>query len=214
MSRRALTLVTGPAAEPVLLQEAKNWARIDGTDDDALVAALITAAVQATEEYLRRSLISQTWKLTLDLPRSRNYDCLGEGVYDMPPSVLYDGLPRSVALPRGPIQSVTSVKTYDTSNAESTYSGSNYYVDTAGDRLVLNQSAVWPGVLRDTAAVAITYVTGYGDTSSAVPMPIKTAILMHVTGMYESRGQCDQSDLPAGAKQLLNQYRIMGERYG
>jgi hypothetical protein len=208
--RSSLTLVTGPAAEPVMLQEAKNWAKIDTTDDDPLIATLITAATQSAEEFLRRSLITQTWKLTLDLPQSSLNDCLGEGVYDLPASVLDGAMPRAIHLPRGPVQSVSSLKTYDTSSAESTYSSSNYYVDTAGDRLVLNETAVWPSPLRPRAAAAITYVTGYGDTSSAIPMPIKTAILMHVQRMYDGRIVCE---MPEGCQQLLRQYRVMGERH-
>jgi hypothetical protein len=204
--RSSLTLVTGPAAEPVILQEAKNWTKIDTTDDDALLASLITAATQSAEEFRRRSLISQTWKFTLDLPYCRSFD-LAEGVYDLPVSALYGELPQSVALPKGPLQSVSSVKTYDTSNNESTYSSSNYFVDAAGDRLVLNETAVWPSPLRDRAAVAINYVAGYGDTSSAIPMPIKTAILMHVKKMYDCRDWCE---MPEGCERLLRQYRKMG----
>ena len=67
--------------------------------------------------------------------------------------------------------------------------------------------------MRPRAAVEIIYKAGYGDTGSNVPQPIKTAILIHVASMYEQRGQCDDAmDLPPGAKQLLNQYRIVGSR--
>jgi hypothetical protein len=209
--RRSLTIVTGPAADPVTLAEAKAWLRIDGTDEDVLLAVLITTAAQAAEQYLRRSLITQTWKLTLDL------DCsgldLGEGVYDLPVTALHSGLPRVIELPKGPVQSITSVKTYDLDNTESTFSSANYSADTAGDRLVLAYGATWPSNLRPQAAAAITYVTGYGATSTNVPSPIKTGLLIHMASLYEQRGMCeDAMSLPPGAQQLLNQYRVMGSR--
>jgi hypothetical protein len=207
---RSLTLVTAPASEPVSLAEAKAWAKIDAGDDDPLVAALIAAAREAAENYLRRSLISQTWKLTQDLPPGQSADCLGEGVYDLPATILDGDLPRAFKLPRGPVQSVSSVVTYDTDNDSSTYASSNYYVDTAGDRLVLNENAVWPAPLRPRAAIAITYVAGYGDSSGSIPQAIRTAMLMHIQRMYDGRIVCD---MPEGCQRLYRPYRLLGELY-
>jgi hypothetical protein len=213
--RSATTLVTASANEPVSLAEVKAWGRIDGTTDDPLLTALIGASRAATEEFLRRSLITQTWRLSLDLPASRAYRDLPEGVYELPVTALYGGLPREIALPRGPLRTVTSVTTYDTSNTGSVYASSNYLVDTASDRIVLNDTAVWPGVLRQRAACQIEYTAGYGADATDVPQPIRTAICMHVSALYESRGQCEGDvDLPAGCKQLLRQYRIIGDARG
>jgi hypothetical protein len=211
--RQSLTLVTAPAVEPVTVSEAKAWLRLDGDAEDTLLEQLITAARTSAEQYIRGSIISQTRKLTLDLTCSRFGDNLPEGVYDMPVTALYGGLPTVVELPAGPVQSVTLVKTYGLDNTESTYSSGNYYLDTAGDRLVLNYGAIWPTNLRPQASCAITYVAGYGVTSKDVPEPIKRSILIHVASLYEQRGQCDDgAEPPPGAKQLLNQYRKLGSR--
>ena len=59
-------LIDPPATEPVTVAEAKAHARIDIDDDDAMVAALITAARQWVEDTTGRCLITQQWKLTLD----------------------------------------------------------------------------------------------------------------------------------------------------
>lgn len=210
MLRSSLALVTAPATEPVTTAEAKAWARIDGTDDDAVIAGLIVTARQATEEYLRRSIISQTWKLTLDLSCSGLRD-LPEGVYDLPMTALYGGLPRTIPLPKGPVVSITSVVTYDLSNTASTYATGNYRVDASGDRLVLNYGAIWPNTIRPQAGCEITYVAGY----TTVPQPIKTAIMIHVASLYEQRGMCeDPMALPPAVQSLLGRYRIMGDRLG
>jgi len=207
--RKSITLVTAPGAQPITLPEAKTWARIDGNDDDALITQLIDAATQSAEAFLRRSLISQTYRLTIDLPTSACYDSLGEGVYDLPVSALYGNLPRVIELPRGPASAISSVKTYDTDNAESTYDSANYTIDADGSRLILVEGAQWPSNMRPEASVAITFVAGYGATPSSIPQPIKTALMIHVATLYEQRGQCDM-DLPAPSKQLLSQYRRMG----
>jgi hypothetical protein len=209
---RSLVLVTGPTSEAISASEAKAWARLDGSDDDALIEQLIGAATHSAQEYLRRSLISQTWKLTLDLGGSDLDRMLGDGTYDLPVTALYGGLPQIIPLPKGPVSSITSVVTYDLDNTSSTFASSSYRVDNSGDRLVLNYGAIWPSNLRPQSACEVTYVAGYGAASS-VPQPIKTGLMIHVATLYEQRGQCDDpTAVPASAKQLYNQYRIIGSR--
>ncbi len=190
------------------MSEAKLWMRVDGNDEDALIISLITAAREAAEKYTRRAFITQTWNLTVDLPSSRYANNLPGGVYDMPISSLYGELPQEIKLPYPELISVTSVKTYDTSNTESTYSASNYIVDTANSRIVLNDTAVWPSNLRGVSSALITYVCGYG-TSDMVPSAIKMGIKMHVKEMYDSRS--DQCGIPPAASSIYRQYRVYCE---
>ena len=209
VARSSLTLVTTPSAEPVTLAEVKNWIKQDGNDDDALITALIGAARESAERYLRRALITQTWRLTLDLEQNNYARDLPGGVYDMPITVLYGGLPDVIELPLPPLQSVTSVTTYDLDNTGTVYDASNYFVDTAGSRIVLKQDAVWPGTLRSLAACEVVFKAGYGDDATLVPQGIKTAILMHLQKMYDERIVCD---MPASCQSLLSKYRVYGER--
>lgn len=212
MLRQSLALITPPASEPITLSEAKAWARVDGADDDTAITALITAARQAAEQYLRRSLVTQTWKLSLDLS-SGGLD-LPEGVYELPVTAIYGGLPRSVPLPKGPASSITSVVTYDLNNSATTFAASNYRLDSSGDRLLLNYGAIWPSNLRPECAVEITYAAGYGN-ASAIPNSIRQGILIHVASLYEQRGNCeDAMALPPGTAMLYAPYRIMGNRLG
>jgi hypothetical protein len=204
--RRTVKVVTAPAIEPITLGEVKTWAKIDGTDEDALLTAAITAAREAAEQYLRRSLITQTLRLTLDLEGSGLSDRLREGVYDLPVSAIYGGLPNVIELPRGPTQAITSVVTYDLDDTSSTFATSDYSLNADGSRLVLAYGASWPSNLRAVAACAITYTAGYGDTASSVPQAIRTAILMHVQTMYDGRMICE---MPPPCEAQLRKYRIM-----
>jgi hypothetical protein len=58
------TLIAGPGEEPVTVAEAKAFCRIDGSDEDALVEALIAAARLQVESLTGRALVEQTWRLT------------------------------------------------------------------------------------------------------------------------------------------------------
>ena len=59
-------LLEGPAAEPILLAEAKAHLRVSANDEDELVGALITAARVAVETEIRRVLIAQEWRVIVE----------------------------------------------------------------------------------------------------------------------------------------------------
>lgn len=207
MIRSTPTLVTAPATEPVTSAEAKAWMKVDSTDDDTLIGNLITAAREAAEKYTRRAFITQTWKLTVDLGGNSLDMALPDGLYELPVSALYGEIPREISLPYQPLQSITSVVSYSTSNVSSTYASTNYFADTANSRIVLNDGSVWPSDMRRKAGLVITYVSGYGTLASTVPQSIKHAIMMHIQKMYDERIVCD---MPESCANLLRQYRIYG----
>ncbi len=60
-----LALLTGPAAEPVTLAEARAHLRLDGTEENPLVEALIAAAVRRSKRSAAR-LRDERWRLMLD----------------------------------------------------------------------------------------------------------------------------------------------------
>lgn len=202
----SISTVTGPAAEPVTLAEAKLWMKIDDTTEDALITELIKAAREAAEKYIRRSLITQTLKLTVDSRCSGMNDCLGEGVHDLPVSILDGGLPRVIELPSQPVQSVTEIKTYNSAGTDAVFSSDNYYLDSSGGRVILKESTQWPSDLRRFKTCEITFVAGFG-AAEAVPAAIKTGIKMHVQKMYDERMVCD---LPDGCAKLYRAYKIYG----
>lgn len=164
----ALTMITGPALEPVSLSEAKSHLRVDITDDDALIGGLITAVRELYEQELNQALVTQTWELVMD-------------------AFPAGGI---IRLPKPPLQTVTSIKYTDKDGAEATFSSSNYLVDT--DRkpgcIVLKHSASWPAVeLREVGGVRVRYVAGYGSNAGDVPRRFKQKMLLYVGTLYENR---------------------------
>lgn len=188
----ALKLKTAPAAEPVSLTEAKLHLRVDGTDEDTLITALIIAARDWCEGFQNRAYITQTWYLILDeFPMG---DC--------------------IEIPRPPLQSITSIKYYGTDDTEYTVDSGDYFVDEKSQpgRVSLAYSKSWPStMLRPANGVIVEFVAGYG-AAAAVPELIKTAMKLIVGHLYEHREETAEkvlAKIPMAAESLLGLDRIM-----
>src|SRR4051794_27387119 len=59
-------LLSGPAIEPVSLDDAKAFLKVETADDDDVIAALIAGARVHVEAQTRRALITQSWRLIRD----------------------------------------------------------------------------------------------------------------------------------------------------
>jgi len=191
---RSLTRATQPAVEPVTLSEAKAHCRIDGNDDDAYVASLITAAREWCEQYLDRSLVYTQWVMRFDR---------------FPPDGTHDiELPRPPMAAAGTATAVALTFTYD-NGTTATYATSSYRVDrnsTPGTVKTL-YGQTWPPHLQDDNAISVTWWAGYGPSGSSVPAAIRHAMLMLVGMWYERRMAADSmsgNEIPFGVKSLLD----------
>lgn len=190
-----LVLVTGPTLEPVSKVEAKLHLRVDVSDDDALIEALIKAARELIEQRTRRALITQTWDLWLDKWPD-------------------DGI---IKLPLPTLQSVTGVYYVSDTGGTATYGTANYLVDTKSEpgRVVLKGTASWPSTtLQEVNGVNVRYVAGYGNAGTAVPQPLRQALLMAVGHWYENREAIVISgavpkEMPFAVEALTWPYRVL-----
>ncbi|MGH6719750.1 MAG: head-tail connector protein, partial [Alphaproteobacteria bacterium] len=178
------------AERPVGLAEAKLHLKLDTTDEDVLVDALIDAATEACRRFTGRELVSQTWRLMLDAAP--------------------DG--GAIELPRPPLIAVTHVKTYDDADAATTFAAGNYFVDTASvpGRVVPRTGATWPTVGRAANGLEVEFVAGFGAQASAVPAPLRQGILVLVAYGYERReAQAEEpATLPAAVRALWQPFRV------
>lgn len=186
-------LISPPGIEPVTLAAAKAHLRVEITDDDNLIGALITAARVLVEISTRRVLITQRWRLTYDR---------------WPP----DGL---VELRMTPLQSVDAAMTYDGNGNATPLNPTSYQVDLASvpARFLLTVpiETVQPG--RPIAGIEIDVTAGYGLSGLQVPQPLQLAMMMLVARWYETRDGTSVGTVPASIQQgfeaLIAPYRVL-----
>ena len=87
--------------EPITLEQAKAFLRVDGNGDDVLITSLISQVRELAETYLNMSIIETTVSL-LASPR------------------------QELILPFGPVQTVTSVK--DVDDEDVSYHWNGFYI--------------------------------------------------------------------------------------
>ena len=180
-----LEVKTEPTQEPVTLQEVKEYLRVEDSTDERNIRPLIETARRFAEEHLGRALVSTTY--------TQYYDCyddmsdpLWEGTRTGPYINYYKNY---LVLGKGPVSSVTHVKTYDDDDTATTMASSKYYVDTAREpsRIVLRTGETFPTSLRVANGIEVEYVAGYSSIYS-IPEPIRMGILQHIAHLYEHRG--------------------------
>jgi uncharacterized phiE125 gp8 family phage protein len=179
--------------EPVSTAEAKLYARVDITDDDTLIASLITAARVMAESICRRDFIDRTYTwYTDDWPYSRTFN-----------------------LPRTPVTLVNNVKYYDTDGVLQVLTSLVYTFDehSTPQKLWLSPDQTWPNLDNDIRhKVQVNF-----STVVTVPETINTAIKMLVAHWYENREAVvigsGTNPLPLAVESLLWSERIWEAEY-
>lgn len=190
----SISPVSGPASEPVTVDEALEHLRVDGTADKALIASQIVAARQWLEEETRRAFLTQSFDLILD-------------------AFPADGEP--IRLKRGKVSAVASVKYYDTAGTLQTWSTSNYTTEIAGlpGRVVPGFGVAWPALqLGRKGGVQVRFSAGYGDAAALVPRPLVQALLLVLGNMYEHRESivagAPTHEIAMTVRSLIGPYRV------
>ena len=206
-NRKSVYVTASTDSPAISTADMKTFLRVDTDADDAVIASYVATATEAVKQYLRLALLTETFVLKADGFTVAGADdrllSLGPGVHTASvPYVLGGG--ETLDIPFPPLQSVTSVVTYDRGNNASTYSNTKYQVDLQSGRIYLNEGEVWPSDLRAQDAVQVTYVAGYG--SGSIPDPILQAIRSYVERPYDG---CE--GMTAEIKRLLAPYRRADE---
>lgn len=164
MQIHALTVTSG-GGSPVTLAEGKLHLRVDSSDENALIDAMLLAATAQAQAELRRALIDQTVEMRLD--------CFPAcGVIELPYGA----------------NAVASVAYVDEAGAPQTLAGTNYVVDVASQpgRLVRADGVTWPSTERRPNAVTVTMTCGFGN-AAAVPEGVKAWIKLQLGALYRNR---------------------------
>lgn len=190
-----ITRTTEPATEPVTLDEAKGHLRIvDFTDDDAYINTLISVARRAIEDMTGRTLIDTTFTQS-----ARNW-CPW------------------ISLLRGNAHTINSI-VYDPDGggAEVTVSNTLYGLRPYGDGLgqvSFFDDFTEPDLLDRPLVdrIRIEFVAGYGNAATAIPQPLKQAVLYLVQHFYDNRSpvgiNVNLNKMPFTVEALCGPYKI------
>ena len=216
MGNYRLDLVTAPITEPVTIAEVKGSLRVDHNTDNTLIGSLISAARTNAEAYTRRAFMTQTWKMYMDSFSKYSQAYPWWSGPNGATSILSPDTSNHIEIPLAPLQSVTSLKTYDDDDVATTFSSTKYFKRTySGDfanpgSLTLRNSSSWDTVTRVRDGIELQFVAGYGDESCDVPQQIRMAIQEEAAFLYNNRGSCESALVKSGvARTLLSPFRIM-----
>lgn len=182
------SLVTPGATEIVTLADAKTHLRVDGTDEDALIQALIDTATEQARQFTGRTILYGNWKTEFDFFAGK---------------IKLDVMPIKLA-------SVV-VKYKDSNNQEQALPSDNFFIRDPGPDAfaTIEFKGSLPTVYDAPNSIWLEYNAGYEE----IPPPIKTAVLIQVGTLYENR----QSEIVGtvtvqianGFRQILYPYKMM-----
>ncbi len=184
----AYRLITPPAIEPVTLDQIKADASLFGTRDDSRIESVLIPATRGQAESITgRALITQTWELVLD---------------DFPLE--------EIRIWKAPVQSITSVKYYDTNGTLTTLAADQYVLDadTPPAWLLPAEGVSWPSTHDAANSVIIRFVAGYGDSADDVPKEILAWIRAHCAAEADAKTGGTQVKVTEFVESLLDAYRL------
>ena len=163
---------SGPAVEPITLEEMKTRLRVSGCDFDSELSDMLISARQQVEADTYRKLITQT----VVMYQEDFVSLLG---------------PLDIRL--APIQSITHVKYYDRDDALQTFAAADYYANLTSTppEIRLKEAKQWPNTsLYRPNKVEVTMVAGYGTTAASVPRAAKLAMVEYCRAIWDG---CDHN---------------------
>lgn len=166
---------------------AKTFLKIDGTAEDAIVAALITGAAELLRENTGQILGAESWRVVLD-------------------QVPADGV---IRLPIAPVRSITSITVADAAYAAATVAAGDYrgvWTKTPAEIVALAGGAGWPAVGAPRGGIVITVAAGYADVAS-VPPALVEALKLKVLALY-LRGAQGADLVEAAYQAAIGSWRV------
>ncbi len=179
-------LVDGPQLEPVSLAEAKGWLRVEGSDEDSLIQALIIAARLMVESEIGLVLLAQNWRFVGDTWPSSE----------------------AIPVPIGRVIAVTGARVFAANGMPQALNADNFEILKGEERdAVLPVTRPAPG--RARGGIEIDLRLGFGEFAAQVPEPLRLAMRQLIALWFENRGDATiiERGLPAPVRALLKPFR-------
>jgi hypothetical protein len=205
--RYAIQVTVGSANKLVPLSYLRDHLRLDQPFDEGLLLGELSVATRLAEQWMNKSILTQTLQLTLsqaDIPFQ-----FFSG-YAMPFSSSFYNYNSnynnaSIVLPYGRVQAVTAVtRGYFGQDDETLTEGSDYFVNLeTGQVTLFSNNFMGSNYWAYGDHLDITYTAGYGDTMEAVPTTVVHGVLLLVANLYRNRGDEGRSLLTSAIKSML-----------
>jgi len=214
--RRGSVIDTVPATEPVTAAELRTFLRETETGlPDAQADEFIEQAREEIEKSLNIAMITQSWRMSLDAWTIGQSAEFWDGMRTGSVLALNASSPAAaVVLPVFPLQTITSVTTYDEDSTPTVVTVADVFdldIYRTPARLALKSGASWPTVSRAVNGIQIIYVSGYGDAAADVPKPLVRAVKQLAAYYYAHRGDgCDMSNAMqnSGAASAVASFKV------
>lgn len=163
--------VQEPIAEPLALDEAKLHLRVDVTDDDSLISAMISVAREYAETITRRSFVSTQWKLVID-------SFPGPTLMGIPWGKPFTLPAHAILLEKSKVEAVTAINYTAMDGTAQVMPAANYTVDYTSEpcRITPVFGQIWPIPLPQIGAVEVDFVSGYAAPITASVSPSEITI--------------------------------------
>lgn len=135
INKRGLARIVAPIIEPLTLAETKLYLRVDGSAEDTLITDLISVAREHAESYLKRSLLTQTWRMVLE-----------------------DYAPEALRLPMVPLQEISEIRLVAQDGTSSVFSDTLYTIDAVNEGIRFLTTPY-------SSSIEIDYVAGFENAA-------------------------------------------------
>jgi len=208
LSEGRVVVVTPPASPAVTTADARAHCRVVHAHHDAMLASLVGVAsawLEGPTGWLGRSLVTRTLDLELAAFPWAREAALQCGPVSTLSAVTYRDAANVVQT--RPVSGVPVVTYRDAANVVQTLDAALHF--RVGDTLVFHQGWTAPATYPRPDAVVVRYTAGYGD-ATALPLPVRQALLLLVGHHYENREAATptpQTALPFAVESLLTPWR-------
>jgi uncharacterized phiE125 gp8 family phage protein len=159
-------LLAPPVLEPVTLDEARDYLRLDSEEEDELLESLIRAARHLVEAASGQMLIHQTWRLSLNA-----WPVMGR-----------------LRLPIEPLDAIISARVLDEAGAAQEIDLSLLAIDAGARPPAILAIGALPQPGRRVNGIEIDVRAGHGAMPADVPPQLRLAVLKLVAHWFENRG--------------------------
>jgi len=175
-------------AEPITLDEAKDYLRVDFSNDNAYITSLISTSREMIEKDTNTAIVNRSYTEYLD---------------GFPADIIYlqvsgeiDGIPSINYMSQ---DSITHDKTLTLDT--------DFILGEFRGRPRLQSITTWPTARELIGSVKIRYVI---EPQIDIPLPLKQAMYMLISHFYDNRSAVSflrAEEMPLGYRNIIRQYK-------